>query len=178
MKRISLIIAFFLIFPVTFCTYISPHKHTFEKFVATQVPILENDRIYNKSGSQCGWASLETLARYHQISSLYNITDEQKDYLNFFNVEKVLEEKNVRFAIQRRGNKNINFIRKYVTYLKYGVAFGINGTHMLVLCHYDEKKGIVRVINNAGDHALEIEEWSIEKFNKNWDGFGIALIPN
>jgi hypothetical protein len=48
-----------------------------------------------------------------------------------------------------------------------GTLFGVPG-HAMVLCHYDEEKGIVKYINNSNS-KLPIETMSMADFNRRWD---------
>jgi hypothetical protein len=50
-----------------------------------------------------------------------------------------------------------------------GVLLGVPG-HAMVLVHYDEEKGIVKYINNSDDE-LKVRTWTMEEFNKRWDGW-------
>jgi hypothetical protein len=46
--------------------------------------------------------------------------------------------------------------------------------HAIVICHYDEKNKIVKVIDNS-DRSLRIQSWSMDKFNKLWGGWILVI---
>jgi hypothetical protein len=73
-------------------------------------------------------------------------------------------------------NGDTNFIKKYVCEMKLGVGFGVPG-HMLNLVHYDEQAGIVKVIDNVGPKALQVQTWSMSKFRQLWDGWAVVVFP-
>lgn len=149
-----------------------------EPEIEIQVPIAQNNRIYNKSGDQCGWASLETLARHHEIKSLYDLTKNHKGLINDNNGPNVLKRKKVEFKYQKQTDKNVEILKTYVEQKHYGAAVGLDGTHMVTLCHFDEKNGIAKFIDNSGPNALEIQTWDIKKFLERWDGTTYVLIPD
>lgn len=142
-----------------------------------QVDIKKENRIYNKTGSQCGWCSLETLGRHLGIEALYDLTDKQKGLINSSNGPRELNRRNVKFILQRMGNKDVSIFRKYVREKQYGAAIGLRGTHMIVLCHFDEEKKIVKVIDNAGSKALKVQTWTMQRFLRLWDGTTYVVIP-
>ena len=143
-----------------------------------QVPIKKGYRVANATGAQCGWCSIETLGRYNKIRSLYDLTEKHKGLINGQNGPHELIRRNVDFKYQPSGIKDISILRKYVTEKRYGVAVGLHKTHMLVLCHFDEKQHIVKVIDNIGTKALEIQTWNMDKFLDLWDGCVYVVIPD
>lgn len=150
--------------------------------VGVQVPIPKACRVYNKSGSQCVWCSIECLCRYHGLTQVYEgenrITKHYTWATGPGEVSKVLTSRYSTIKWLQIQNKSQikSFIKKYVTEKKFGVGIGIPG-HMLNLVHYDETAGIVKVIDNGGPKALQIQDWSMEKFNRLADGWVLTIFP-
>jgi hypothetical protein len=44
----------------------------------------------------------------------------------------------------------------------------------MVLCHYDEEKGVVKYINNS-NHKLPIQTMSMSEFNRKWDTWVLVV---
>lgn len=144
------------------------------KLSDTQAYIPYKDRVFNKTGIQCVWSSVETLARYAEIKELYDIT-ENKDYKSYAgpqSLRKMLEKYNIKYEMTT-SKKDRSLLIKGCTLEKRGVGFDIPG-HAMVLVHYDEEKGIVRYINNS-DPELKIRTWSMEEFNKRWAGWAFIV---
>lgn len=150
--------------------------------VGVQVPIPKDCRVYNKSGSQCVWCSIECLARYHKITDLYEgdrrITKHYTWATGPGEVYRVLNSRYPKVKWAQMSNRYTvkNFLRKYVTEKKLGVGFSVPG-HMLNMIHFDETKNIVKVIDNAGSKALEVQEWSMEKFDRLAQGWALTVFP-
>jgi hypothetical protein len=150
--------------------------------VGVQVPIPKNCRVYNRSGSQCVWCSLECLARHHNVKELYEGNGRlTKNYTWATGPGEVQRVLNSRYStvkwkqIQNRGQLK-GFIKTYVCDKKFGIGLGIPG-HMLNLVHYDEEAKIVKIIDNGGPRALQIQDWSMEKFERLADGWAVTVFP-
>lgn len=140
----------------------------------TQVPIPVKDRVPNRTGIQCVWSSIETLARYAKYEKLYDITME-KDYKSYAgppSLRAMFKKYGVKYEMTV-DKKDRSLLIKGCTIEKRGVAFDIPG-HMMVLVHYDEKEGIVKYINNS-DKDLKIRTWTMEEFNKRWAGWAVII---
>lgn len=141
-----------------------------------QADILKENRIFNKSGSQCVWCSLETAARHEGITELYDLTSKYTFATGDQFVNTVLTQRNINFKMQWEGTgKNTNIIETYLVKKCYPVAFGVPG-HMLVLCHYDKEKQFVRVIDNV-DRELRVQKWTMEQFMNRWTGWAVVVLP-
>lgn len=145
-----------------------------EDLSSVMVPIPMKDRVFNKTGIQCVWASLECIGRYAEEGRLTNLTSlpDCKSYSSPSGAAKKLKELGVRFE-QTVSRSDRSLILKAVVKEKRGVLFDIPG-HAMVLVHYDEEKGIVKYINNS-DSSLKIRTWSMEEFNRRWDGWICAV---
>lgn len=158
-----------------------PKKPVEPDCVGVQVPIPKDCRVYNKSGSQCVWCSIECLSRYHGVKDIYEgdrrITKTYTWATGPGEVSRVLKGKYPTVKWKQIQNGDTTFIKKYVTDMKLGIAFGIPG-HMLNLVHYDEAAGVVKVIDNGGSKALQVQTWSMSKFRQLWDGWALVVFPN
>lgn len=152
-------------------------KLVYPQSISLHVAIDQENRIYNETGVQCGWCALETLGRHHNVESLRNITKTQLGLMSEDHANFLLKRRRVNFRYQHVGNKDVSILRKYVTEMHYGAAVGLERKHMLVLCHFDEEHGIVKVIDNMGPQALKIQTWDLEKFLEIWDGCAYVVIP-
>jgi hypothetical protein len=156
---------------------VSPEKPkiliTDPELIGVQVPIPKEFRTYNKSGSQCVWCSLETLARYHKIERLYDLTKKYKHASGPGEVARVLKDRDIKFFQTEK--KDISFLEEYVKNRKLGCGVGLNGTHAVNVVHFD--KDIVKIIDNS-DRSLKIQTWSMKRFISQWDGWAFVLIPD
>ena len=148
--------------------------------VGVQVPIPKNCRVYNKSGSQCVWCSIECLGRYHGVKEVYEgdrrLTKTYTWATGPGEVQRVMSGRYSTVRWKQITNRDINFIKKYVTEQKLGVGIGIPG-HMLNLVHYDEEARVVKVIDNCGPKALQVQDWTLDRFNRLWDGWALVVFP-
>lgn len=137
----------------------------------TQVPIPMKDRVYNRTGIQCVWCSLECLGRWAEEQKLFNLTDlpDCKSYSSPNSAARKLNQIKVRFVQTTDKAKGREMIRKAVVEERRGVLFSIPG-HAMNLVHYDEKNKIVKYINNS-DKTLKIRTWTMEEFERRWEGW-------
>jgi hypothetical protein len=140
----------------------------------TQVFIPPEDRVPNKTGIQCVWSSVETLARYAEIKKLYDITnnDNYKSYAGPQSLKVMLKKYGIKYEMTTNKNDR-SLLIKGCTVEKRGVGFDIPG-HAMVLVHYDEVEGLVKYINNS-DPSLKIRTWTMEEFNKRWAGWAFII---
>jgi hypothetical protein len=140
----------------------------------TMVPIPMKDRVFNKTSIQCVWCSLETIGRYAEEPKLIGLTDllDCKSYASPASASAKLKQLNVKFE-QTTSKSDRSLIIKSVVKEKRGCLFAIPG-HAMTLVHYDEQKNVVKYINNS-DKTLQIRTWTIEEFNKHWDGWICAI---
>lgn len=145
-----------------------------DDFSNVMVPIPMKDRVYNKTGIQCVWASLECIGRYAEEKKLINLTNdpECQSYSSPSGAARKLKQLQVKFE-QTVNNNDKSLIQKAVVKEKRGVLFGIPG-HAMVMVHYDEAKGIMKYINNS-DKDLKVRTWTISEFNRRWDGWICAV---
>ena len=141
-----------------------------EDLTNVMVPIPMEDRVFNRTGIQCVWCSLETCGRYAEESKLINLTDlaDCKSYSSPGNVAFKMKQLKVKYE-QTTSKMDRSLIIKSVVNERRGCLFAIPG-HAMTLVHYDEQKGIVKYINNS-DRTLKIRTWTMEEFNRRWDGW-------
>lgn len=141
-----------------------------EDLTDVMVPVPMKDRVFNKTGIQCVWASLELLGRYAEEPKLIGLTNDPdcKSYSSPGSASRKLKQIGVKFE-QTTSKSDRSLIIKGVVKERRGVLFAIPG-HAMVLVHYDEEKGIIKYINNS-DKDLKIRTWTMEEFNKRWDGW-------
>lgn len=138
------------------------------------VPIPLEERVFNKTGVQCVWATIETCGNYAQEPKLLKLTNNNdcKSYATPISAAKKLKELNVKFE-QTTKKSNKDLILKSVVKEKRGCLFGIPG-HAMTLVHYDEKNKTVKYINNS-DPSLLVRTWTMDEFNKYWNGWIIVI---
>lgn len=160
----------------------APKPQIDPEFINVQVPIPKDCRVFNKSGSQCVWCSIECLGRYHKVKDLYEGDMRITKYHTWATwsgeVYHVMKTKypNVKWAQISNISELKSFLRKYVAEKKIGVGFTIPG-HMLNMVNYDEENKTVKVIDNIGPKALEIQEWSMAKFDSLAGGWVLTVFP-
>lgn len=149
------------------------------ELIDVQVPILKEHRQHNNSGVQCVWCSLTALCYHNGISEGYDLVKQYKHEAGPGQVRDALTARHINFKQVRNGQAaGIEFIKEYVTNKKYGVAIGIKGVHCINLVHYDEAKGIVKVIDNNGPYDRKIQTWTMDKFHSVFDSWVVVILPH
>jgi len=145
-----------------------------EDLADVMVPIPMKDRVQNYTGIQCVWVSIEALGRYAEEPKLIGLNKdpECKSYSNPSSAACKLKQLGVKFE-QTTSKSDRSLIIKSVVKERRGCLFAVPG-HAMVLVHYDEKKGIVKYFNNS-DSTLKIRIWTMEEFNKRWDGWILVI---
>ncbi len=142
------------------------------------VPVAKANRIYNKTGIQCVYCSLETLSRHHKIVRGYDFTDKYKSFSCPEFVEIVCKERNIPVRQVRDRVAGVVFLKKYVRDDKLGCGVGLNGVHCVTIVHWDEGKKLVGMIDNMGPKALEVQIVPMDAFKAAFDGWAFAVIPD
>jgi hypothetical protein len=156
---------------------VKPVKPVDPELVDVQVPIPHSMRVFNYSGSQCVWCTLQALGNYHNVKGTTDLINKYKWATGASEVNRVLTSRNVKF--KQVINHNLAFIKEWVTEKKMGVGIGVNGgRHMITLVHYEEGK-CVKVFDN-GDRKLGIQTWSWSRFTGRggWDGWAVVVLPD
>lgn len=142
-----------------------------------QVDIAKEDRVPNKTGIQCVWSSIETVARHNKIEELYDLTEDSrcKSFAGPSSAAKILKEKKIKFE-QTVSEKDISLLIKGCKEERWGVCFGIPG-HMMTMVHFDhENEKIVKYIDNS-DKTLSVRTWTLNQFYSKWDGWVLMIYP-
>lgn len=171
------LLVFFLLLG-SLCPFSQAHEHTFFfEEDQTMVPIPMEDRVFNETGIQCVWASIECLGRYADEPKLIGLTNypDCKSYASPSSLAVKLKKLNVKFE-QTTNRADKSLIIKSVVQDRRGCLFAIPG-HAMTLVHYDEKEGIVKYINNS-DKSLKIRTWTMKEFNQRWDGWICVVYPD
>ncbi len=145
------------------------------ELVDVQVPIPKEMRVYNKSGMQCVWSTIEMLSKYNNIPKGKDITLTHKNATGPREVKYVLESRGIKFKQTIR--KDEDMLEEYVTKRKLGVGVGVNhGSHMILVCHFDKVNKIVKVIDNS-DRQLRIQTWTLDQFRQKWSDWVLVILP-
>jgi hypothetical protein len=149
----------------------------FEEDHQTMVPVPMENRVFNETGIQCVWASVECLGRYANEPKLISLTKQPdcKGYASPSSLSSKLKKLNVKFE-QTTSRSDKSLIIKSVVQDRRGCMFAIPG-HAMTLIHYDEKEGVVKYINNS-DKSLKTRTWTMKEFNQRWDGWICVIYPD
>ena len=143
------------------------------------VAIPQQHRVPNRTGSQCAWSSLETLARFHGLTQIHGLTQRYgglggQGYGGTTGPggpERVLTQAGVRFRSQTPPNRDLAILR-YAVRCNLGAAVGLSGTHVVTLVGLDEASQSFRAIENS-DSQLRVRTIHLS----HWDGWTIVLFP-
>lgn len=141
-----------------------------EDLTDVMVPIPMKDRVFNKTGIQCVWCSLETIGRYAEEPKLIDMTElsDCKSYSGPDSAGRKLRQLKVKFE-QTTSRSDRSLLIKSVVKERRGCLFDVPG-HAMTLIHYDEEKKIVKYINNS-DRSLAVRTWTMDEFNRRWGGW-------
>lgn len=138
-----------------------------------QADVAQGNRVPNRTGSQCVWASLETIARHLGMTQLYDLTARYKSTAEPGTVNRVLSSRGIKHYWHDTGKQDWVSL-KNATAQHWPVAVGISGVHMLVVVDATDKG--VKIIDNS-DPKLAVREWDVGKFKARWDGWYVAIPP-
>jgi len=148
-----------------------------ENLEGVQCPIPMKDRVPNRTGIQCVWASIEVIGRWAEEPKLINppLTSraECKSYASPTLAAKELTALGVKFE-QSYGDKaaGISLIKKAMAEGR-GCLWGVPG-HAMDLIHYDEDKNVVKWIDNS-DSSLAVQTTTVPKFKDRWDSWVLVI---
>lgn len=143
-----------------------------------QCPIPMECRVRNYTRIQCVFSSLECLARWAECSQLLEpepLTSRPgcKQRSDPRDAAAKLENFGVKFENSYRSKEESLKLLKRAMKEGRGALMDVPG-HAIVICHYDEQQGIVKIIDNS-DRSLRIQTWPIEKFNRLWGGWIMVI---
>lgn len=142
-----------------------------------QCPIPKEDRVVNRTGTQCVWSSIEMLGRWAEEPKLVNppLTSrrECQTYSSPSLAARVLGDLDVRFE-QTYGDreKGVALIKKAMAE-KRGCLFSVP-RHAMVLIHYDEDENIVKWVDNS-DVSLKVQTTTVDRFHRMWDSWVLVI---
>jgi hypothetical protein len=134
-------------------------------------------RIRNLPPGRCGWCSLETLGRHHQIKALYGLAGDHATTCAAADLEAVLDEKHIRYRVQHAGELDQQILRDAIRN-NLGAAVGFRelrpgaGGHIVTLIDFTSE-GVKVVDSNDADGR--IRQMSLDRFLYWWDGFALVL---
>ena len=148
-----------------------------ENLKDVQCPISMADRVPNRTGIQCVWASIEMCGRWAEEPKLVEppLTSraECKSYSSPSLAASVLKKLNVKFE-QSYGDKaaGIALIKKAMMEGR-GCLWGVPG-HAMCLIHYDEATDTVKWVDNS-DSRLAVQTTTVDKFKNRWDSWVLVV---
>jgi hypothetical protein len=147
---------------------------TCELTPALQVPVAADQRTYNRTGVQCVWCSLATLAKYQgHPSAAQRLTERYKSQAGPGQVRSVLDGLGIRYRMQATGNKDPQLLKDACA-KRWGACVGLRGAHMINVVHY--AGGQVGILDNC-DRTLSVRMQAEASFLAAWDGWAVVLIP-
>lgn len=144
-----------------------------------EVHIEQKNRVHDRWGDRCGWCALETLARYFEITELYDLADKQTGPSRIADLETALDRANVNYRVQEPGCRN-KAILSYAVRQNLGALVGFRertpgaGRHIVTLVDYGPDE--VRVLDSH-DGDGRIRTMSLKRFLSWWDGFVLVIEP-
>jgi len=145
-----------------------------------QVPIPKKDRIFNRTGTQCVWVSLETVGRWAEEPKLVDppisSRPECQSYANPSSVHRVLTKLGVKFEQTTSGLSSAMAMMKKATESGRGCVFTIPG-HAMTMLHFDEAKDEVKWVDNV-DRTLKVQTTKISTYKRYWDTWVIIIYPD
>jgi hypothetical protein len=140
-------------------------------------PIPREDRVYNRTGTQCVYASLETLARWSYCKPLLDppLTRraECQTFCNPGQVGSLLQQSGVQYEQYRSQGQGKGLLRKAMSEHR-AALFGAWRRHAMVVVSYDEQANYAAYIDNS-DPSLKIKTITVDQFNQMWDGWIVVI---
>ena len=144
-----------------------------------EVLIASKSRVHDRWGDRCGWCALETLARYLEITELYDLADKHSGPASLADLETALDDVNVNYRVQEPSCRN-KAILNYAVRENLGALVGFRertpgaGRHIVTLVDYGPEE--VRVLD-SNDADGRIRTMSRKRFLSWWDGFVLVIEP-
>jgi hypothetical protein len=143
------------------------------------IDIPEIYRIKNQPPGRCGWCSLETLGRYHQLKVLYELSEHNASRCTVEGLQAVLVKLGIPHRIQLPGEYGQDILRHAVreglgAVVGFRELFPGAGGHAVTLVDFGDD--VVRVID-SNDQDGRIREMTPACFLYWWDGFALVIEP-
>ncbi len=136
---------------------------------AGRVEIPQEHRVPNRTGGQCVWVSLATLARFHGVTRGAALS-QHGGLAAPGQPEGELRRLGIQFRSQSPPNRDTRILRDAIDY-GYGAMIGLNGQHAVVAVALESDT--LTVIEN-GDPKLGERKVHLSA----WDGWTIVLLPD
>lgn len=161
-------------------TYIEPYECANEDIPVetVQCPIPKENRVFNYTGTQCVFSTIETIGRWaehEKLSGEEPITSlrDCQTYSNPSHAGGVLNRLSVKYTQKyNTDQESIKLIKKCMLEGR-ACLFSIPG-HAMTLVHYDEDADRVCFIDNS-DRTLKIQEADMAWFKRRWTGWVLAI---
>jgi hypothetical protein len=135
--------------------------------------VAKENRIPNRTGSQCVFCAIETLARHHKITQLYDLTQKYRGPSGPGQVAAILKARGIDFNQRWPGQPYESFIKKACAY-GYGCLVSVgHGRHAIACVGCDETH--IYVIDNGPNR--ETQAWSWQRFRGTTDGWVCVIYP-
>jgi hypothetical protein len=136
-------------------------------------------RVKNQPPGRCGWCSLETLGRYHQLTALYQLSEKKAYRCSTSSLESTLGQLGIAYRVQPCGGYSQDILN-YAVSENLGAVVGFRelypgaGGHIVTLVDFSDSG--VRVID-SNDQDGRIRDMSLARFLYWWDGFALVIEP-
>lgn len=152
-------------------------------------------RIPNRTGYQCYWVSVETLARHNGRSELYDLSDWQLGPAMTEWVVHVLRKKGVEPVFHDAAKPACSCeycecencdcsaearrhayetLRQACCEFRVGAVVTVPGHALLVV---DITESTVTVLDNSGPFATKYDTWTRQEFDRKWTGTWLVIPP-
>lgn len=143
----------------------------------TQVPIPESDRVFNYTGIQCVWSTIETLGHWAKEPKLTNppLTSNPrcKSFANPSDAKEVLGRLGVRYEQTYSSMEESYVMMRKATKEGRGCLISIP-QHAMTLVHFDEENDVVKWIDNV-DKSLKIQTTSLKSFKRRMTAWTLVI---
>jgi hypothetical protein len=144
-----------------------------------EVDIPATCRVKNQPPGRCGWCSLETLGRYHQLKALYQLSEKNAYRCSTSSLESTLGQLGIAYRVQPCGGYSQDIL-SYAVSEGLGAVIGFRelypgaGGHIVTLVDFSDSG--VRVID-SNDQDGRSRDMSLARFLYWWDGFALVIEP-
>jgi len=135
--------------------------------------------VKNQPPGRCGWCSLETLGRFHQLKALYQLSEKKAYRCSPSSLESTLGELGIAYRVQPCGSTSLAILQ-YAVSEGLGAVVGFRelypgaGGHIVTLVDFSDTG--VRVID-SNDQDGRLRDMSLSRFLYWWDGFALVIEP-
>lgn len=134
--------------------------------------ITPKDRVYNRTGQQCVWCTLESQARHWGYTSLFDLTTTYTGRTGEQEADYVLLSRGFKTYVGWAGSQDWASLEN-ASRRHWPTSVAVHPYHMVLLI--DVTPTTVTIIDNGGDKALEEQVWPRSYFASIWTGWFITL---